>query len=146
MSLSTPNSTYYNYDALGRVLQTIQGQQMRTYQYDSLGRAMQSSIPETGYVPVSATYADFGAPLQIVDPRVIPGTTTHIATTFTYDSLNRIKTVTYNDGTPNVTYTYGAPQAAGNTGGRVASVTNGVETEAFQYDVMGRPTLSTKTI
>ncbi|MGZ3610027.1 MAG: hypothetical protein ACXVBU_08180, partial [Ktedonobacteraceae bacterium] len=146
LSLATPNSTYYSYDAMGHLLQVLAGQQTRTYQYDSLGRVLQSVIPETGYQAASATYTDFGAPSQILDPRTLPGTSTHITTTFTYDTLNRLKSASYNDGTPSVTYTYGLPQSPDNTGGRLASLTNGTAAETYQYDLMGHLTVCKKTI
>ena len=146
LSMTTPNSTYYSYDAVGHLLQIVAGQQTRTYQYDSLGRVLQSVIPETGYQAAAALYTDFGAPSQILDPRTLPGTTTHIATTFIYDALNRLKSVSYNDGTPSVAYTYGLPQATDNTGGRLASLTNGIAAETYQYDQMGHLTACKKTI
>ncbi|HEV2991689.1 MAG TPA: RHS repeat-associated core domain-containing protein [Candidatus Angelobacter sp.] len=145
-SLSNPNSTFYSYNAQGQLLQVKQGQQTRTYQLDSLGRVTSSTIPETNYQAATATYTDFGAVSQIIDPRVLPGTTTHITTTFAYDPLNRLKTVTYNDGTPSVTFTYNPPQSGNNTGGRLVNITNGVASETYQYDIMGRPSVCSKSI
>jgi RHS repeat-associated protein len=139
-------TTAYSYDAMGDLLQSVQGQQTRTYQYDGLGRVTSAVIPESGYQPLTASYMDFGALYQVVDPRLVPGTSNHITTTYGYDALNRPKTVTYNDGTPGVTYTYNAPGSAHNTGGRLASVTNGIASESYQYDLFGRPTLCSKTI
>ncbi len=144
--LTNPNSTYYSYDAQGHLLQIIQGQQTRTFQYDSLGRVTQSVIPETGYLAATIQYTDFGSLSQLTDPRVLPGTSIPLTTTFSYDTLNRIKTVTYNDGTPTVNYTYNPPGSSNNTGGRVSNVTNGVSSETYQYDVMGRPRVSSKVI
>jgi RHS repeat-associated protein len=144
--LSTPAITFYSYDAQGNLLQVMQGEQTRTFEYDSLGRMTSATIPETGYRKTSITYTDFGAPSQVVDPRLVSGTSSHLTATFTYDALNRIKTLTYNDGTPGITYTYNPPQSANNTGGRLASVANSVATELYRYDLMGRPVLCTKTI
>lgn len=140
-------TTTYGYDAMSNLLQVNQGQQTRTYQYDSLGRVTSSTIPETGYGATTASYTDFGAVSQIVDPRVLPPAPgRHLFTTFAYDSLNRLQTITYSDGTPTVTYTYNPPGSPNNTGGRLASVTNGVTTEIYRYDIMGRPTMCQKTI
>jgi YD repeat-containing protein len=139
-------STFYSFDALGHLLQVVQGQQTRTYQYDSLGHVTSATIPETGYQASTASYTDFGAVSQSIDPRVLPGTNTHITTVFGYDNFNRLQTVTYNDGTPGVTYTYNPPNAPQNTGGRLAKITNGISTETYQYDIMGRPKSSSKTI
>src|SRR5262249_52674562 len=131
---------------LNHLVQVTQGQQTRAFRYDSLGRVISAVIPEAGYQAVTASYTDFGAPSEFVDPRLLPGTDNHVKATFTYDALNRPKTVTYNDGTPGLAYTYNAPNSANNTGGRLANVTNGVVSEDYQYDVMGRPTLCKKTI
>jgi RHS repeat-associated protein len=139
-------TTNYSYDAMGNLLQVNQGQQTRAYQYDGLGRVTSSTIPETGYQAATASYTDFGAPSQIIDPRVAPGTSTHLSTTIGYDPLNRPQTISSSDGTPTVTYAYNPPGSANNTGGRLASVTNGVASEAYQYDIMGRPTVCQKTI
>lgn len=139
-------TTTYAYDALNNLLQTAQGQQTRTYQYDSLSRVTSNVIPETSYQTVSTTYTDFGAPSQVTDPRLAPGTSSHITTTYAYDQLNRPKTVTYNDGTPSITYTYNAPGSANNTGARLATVSNSVASENYQYDIVGRITLCSKTI
>ena len=139
--------TTYSYDAMGNLLQSAQGQQTRTYQYDSLGRVISSIIPETGYQPQTVSYTDFGEPSQVIDPRLVPGSNgTHITATFSYDSLNRPKTVTYNDSTPAITYTYNAPGSANNTGTRLASVSNSVAAETYQYDVVGRIAKCSKTI
>jgi len=91
-------TTTYSYNNNQFVIH--QGQQTRTYVSDGAGRVVSSSIPETGYQSASAQYTDFGAISQIVDPRIIPGTTNHVTTTFGYDSFNRIQNISYNDGTP----------------------------------------------
>jgi RHS repeat-associated protein len=140
-------TTTYVFDPFGRLLQAANGQQTRTYAYDGLGRMTSVATPETGNLPVRYTYTDFGAVAQRIDPRVIPGTSNNVTTTFKYDSLNRVQTVTYNDSlTPAVTYTYNPPNSANNTGGRLATVTNGIETKSYQYDVMGRVTQCLETI
>ena len=151
-SLDAPLATSYSYDAKGDLIQVTQGVQTRTYGYDGLGRVVSSTIPETGYQTVTATYKDFGGIAQITDPRVLPGTSTHLTTTFGYDPQNRLQTITYNDNTPGVTYSYNPPQSPNNTGGRLASVTTNstdsskVVSETYQYDLMGRPSQCIKTI
>jgi RHS repeat-associated protein len=139
LSLSTPTITAATYDPYGRPLQVSVGQQTQTYVYDGLGRMTSVVVPETAGNAVQYTYTDFGAIAKKIDPRMVSGTSTPITTTYGYDSLNRVTSITYNDNlTPNVTYTYNAPNAANNTGGRLASVSNSVETKAYQYDVVGR--------
>jgi RHS repeat-associated protein len=146
-SLSTPVTTTYTDDPFGRALQVTTGQQTQTYVYDGLGRLTSLATPETGGAPVTYSYTDFGAIAQEVDPRLVSGTSTHITKTYAYDTLNRLSTITYNDNvTPNVTYSYNAPNSPNNTGGRLASFSNSVETKAYQYDVMGRITQCLETI
>src|SRR5258708_13988613 len=89
---------------------------------------------------------EFGGIAQKCGARGLPWTSTHVQTTFGYDGLNRLLSITYNDGTPNVTYVYNAPNSANNTGGRLASKSNGVETKAYQYDQMGRVLQRQETI
>jgi RHS repeat-associated protein len=146
-SLSTPITTTFTYDPLGHQLQVSRGQQTRTSVYDGLGQITSIITPETAGQPITYTYTDFGAVATRTDPRNLPGTTTPIKTTFTYDPLNRLNTITYNDNlTPNVTYSYNVPGSANNTGGRLASISNSVESKAYQYDVMGRTTQCLETI
>jgi RHS repeat-associated protein len=146
-SLSTPITTTFSYDPLGHRLQVTRGQQTRTSVYDGLGRMTSITTPETAGQPITYTYTDFGAVATRTDPRTLPGTTTHIQTTYAYDPLGRITSITYNDNlTPNVTYGYNGPGSANNTGGRLATVSNSVESKAYQYDVMGRTSQCMETI
>jgi RHS repeat-associated protein len=140
-SLSTPNSTFYSYDALGNLLTVTEGQQVRTYTYDSLGRPTSYCIPETANLCASFTYTDFGAVKTKTDPR-------NIVTTYGFDAWNHVNDITYNDGkTPEVKFTYGGPGASNNGAGRLvsSSVVNGT-TKTNQYDVMGNLTQVTQTI
>ena len=145
-SLASPLSTYYTYDPMGGLLQVTQGQQTRTYVYDGLEKMTSAAVPERANAAVTFSYTDFGAISQRTDPRLVSGTSNNITATYTYDSLNRATGVSYNDGTPGVTYTYNAPNSANNTGGRLAKVTNGIASETYQYDLMGRPTQCSKVI
>ena len=152
-SLAAPAvlSTFYSYDPAGNLLQVRQGQQTRTYVYDGLGRLTSATMPETGNQAVKYSYTDFDAIAQRIDPRTLAGTSTAVTATYAYDSLDRLATVSYNDGTPGVTFTYNPPGSANNTGARLASVqvgssTNPVELETYQYDLLGRPTQCAKNI
>jgi RHS repeat-associated protein len=145
-AISTPSfdpsvvlTTSYSYDPLGRLLQVNQGQQSRVYKYDGLGRMLSSTIPETNNSPTNFTYTDFGAIFTRVDPR-------GVTSTYGYDSVGRLIDVKYSDGTPEVTFAFGLPGAAGNTGGRLMTTTDGTGSKSFQYDVMGRVTQSTQTV
>jgi RHS repeat-associated protein len=137
-SLSTPLSTFYGYNALGNLLAVTQGQQIRRYQYDSLGRMTSACLPELSNQCTTYTYTDFGAMATKADPR-------SITTTYGYGTLGRLLTVTYSDGTPGVTYTYGAA-GSGNGAGRLASVNTSSTADAYTYDNMGRVTQCVKTI
>jgi YD repeat-containing protein len=139
VSMNTPLSTLYNYNAKGQLVQVTQGQQTRTYQYDDLGRLTSSTVPETGNLATTYTYKDFGAVYQRTDPR-------NIVTTYSYDTLNRLQQTTYSDQTPTVTYTYGGASAANFGAGRLIQIVDGSGTQSFQYDSMGRSTQVSRTI
>jgi RHS repeat-associated protein len=139
-SQSTPSldpsvvlTTAYTYDPLGHLLQVQQGQQTRTYSYDGLGHLLSAQVPETNYNAITFTYKDFGLVATKTDPR-------GITTTYTYDSLIRPTDVKYSDGTPEVTFAYGAPGGANNGGGRLISTVDGSGSKSFQYDIMGKVT------
>jgi RHS repeat-associated protein len=138
-SFTTPLSTFSSYDAVGHLLQVKQGQQTRTYAYDSLGRMTSACVPERNNQCTTYTYKDFGAAATKLDPR-------SITSTYGYDNLARLQTITYSDGTPTVTYTYGAPGASNFAAGRLTNVSSSSVSEAYTYDNMGRITKCVKTI
>lgn len=96
----TTNYTYDFGDRLTNVAQTdsVEGAQSRTFVYDSAGRLTSATNPETGLI--SYQYDGNGNVTQRSDPRV--------TTNINYDAGNRIKTKTYSDSTPAVTYCYDA--------------------------------------
>jgi len=127
-------STNYTYNALGNLTNVAQGGQTRTFLYTSLGRLASSTNPESG--TINYLYDENGNLIQKIDPR-IQANQTHITTTYEYDALNRIKTRTYNDGTPDVTYTYDTVSPNGK--GRLAAISSSVSTNSYnEYDPMGR--------
>lgn len=156
--------TAYSYDVQGNLRAVTQGGQTRTFVYDSLSRLTSATNPEacrqgqTGCVPAPVTYNyDANGNLVLkIDPRdragnltlpncSIPYTGGQVATCYEYDSLNRIKSRSYNDGTPNVTYTYDDPAVAHSLG-RLTSVGSSVSTYSYTaFDVMGRVTASSQT-
>ena len=138
-SLAMPLSTFSSYDAMGDLLQVTQGQQTRTYQYDSLRHMTSACVPERNNQCSMYTYKDFGGLATNADPR-------SITTTYSYDTLNRLHTVTYSDSTPTVTYTYGAAGAGNNAAGRLTNISNSSAAEAYTYDKVGRVTQCVKTI
>ena len=97
-------------------------------------------MPETANASTTFTYKDFGAVYQRTDPR-------GVVTTYSYDTLNRLKQTTYSDQTPSVTYTYGgAADAATFAAGRLAQIIDGSGSQTFQYDFMGRSTQLSRMI
>jgi RHS repeat-associated protein len=131
--------TLYTYDVLGNLLQVNQGQQVRTFAYDSLGHMMSLKIPEKANQAVTLTYTDFGAIATRTDAR-------GVTTTYGYDNLGHLTSITYSDGTPPVTYSYGAAGAPNFGAGRLISATDGAGSESYQYDSMGRETKCTRVI
>lgn len=143
--ISSPvQPTSYDYDLLGNLLHVYQGSQMRTFTYDSLSRLRSASNPESG--TVSYSYDDDGNLSTKTDAR-------GIVSTYAYDALNRIKTITYtNDqaSTPTVSRYYDGWRDGSYNG----SVTNskgklwqtetagltGTRTTIDGFDLMGRPT------
>jgi YD repeat-containing protein len=92
--------TTYVYDPLDNLTSVAQGGQngqTRTFSYSSLSRLNNAYNPESG--TVSYSYYDSGDLQTRTDAR-------GVTTTMTYDGLHRIRTKTYNDGTPTVTYAY----------------------------------------
>jgi RHS repeat-associated protein len=143
--------TLYSYDALDNMLSVDQGDQERNYVYDSLSQLIEASNPENG--TMTYEYDLNGNLKKRTDERQISATSQiKVTMTCTYDDLNRIKSKSYNDGTPNVAYFYdaealptGAPvYTRGATTGRLVAVTYGGTSAGtyFAYDKLGRVTKS----
>jgi RHS repeat-associated protein len=120
--------TDYVYDALGNLLSVNQrggstnqsNWRPRTFVYDSLSRLSSATNPESGKIAYS--YVNSGGGLCAGDisalctktapsPNQISTGTKTVATTFTYDALNRLTGKSYNDSyanpaTPSVAYGY----------------------------------------
>jgi hypothetical protein len=136
-SLVNPFATFYTYDVMDNLIQVNQGVQQRNYVYSGLARLTSAQTPESGLVTYS--YQNGGAPCssnvqndcQRTDAR-------NIATTYQYDSLNRLQNVTYSDGTPSVTYSYDAGGAPAFALGRLTSMVDGTVSETYTYDNLGR--------
>ncbi len=126
--------TTYTYDVLNNLTQVVQESQSRGFTYDSLSRLRAESQPESG----NSTY-DYDANSNLIWKTDSQGTTTNYNG---YDQLNRPATVSYTDGTPTVSYTYDT-SAYGK--GRLATRTDGIGSETFQYDSRGRVSSLTRT-
>ena len=135
--------TNYSYDILDDLTTVNQGSQTRTLVYDSLKRLKSATDPESGTMDFD--YDENSNLIKKVDSRFLPGTSTRILTTSAYDGLNRVTSRTYNDGTPNVTYAYDAPNVAFSKG-RLTGVSSTVSSYTFgEFDALGRIKSGTQT-
>ena len=144
-SLSSPNqATSYKYDVFGKMVEVTQGVQKRHFHYDALGRLIRVRQPEqevntalnlTGENNSQWTagfeYDDNGNLLKTTDAK-------GVVITNTYDNLNRVKTRSYSDSTPTVTYKY---DNLPNAKGALIETSNSVSiSKTTQFDSFGRPT------
>lgn len=130
--------TSYEYNALGNLKTVTQGQQIRSFVYDSLKRLTSATNPEICNqqgqqcvpVPVTYSYDDNGNLSSKTDAR-------GVITTYDYDALNRVKTRTYSDNTPAVTYIY---DTLTNGKGRLTSMSSssGFVYSYTSYDALGK--------
>jgi len=156
--------TNYLYDALGNLTGVRQGSRSRSFTYDSLSRLLCAANPETGgsatcpnpdngsYTAGTTRYG-YDANGNVVS-RVRPApnqssSSTTVSTTYLYDALNRLTSVTYSDSvTPSVARHYDTTLELGrglnNTIGRLSAeyVTSPsgqlLSGKLFGYDPVGR--------
>jgi YD repeat-containing protein len=133
--------TSYTYDMLDNLKTVNQGTQARTFVYDGLSRVTSQTTPEAG--TVTFTYTSFSAVQTKTDAR-------GVITTYGYDALNRPQTVSYNtSAAPLVAATAGVTIAYKTTApgkGQVSSVTDGLGSETYAFDPLGRVSSKTRTI
>ena len=142
--------TNYAYNALDNLIQTSQTgvpnggsspvTQIRTFTLSSLGRLITANNPESG--PISHEYYANGNLKKKTDAR-------NVFINYTYDELNRNRTVDYSDTTvnPDITREYDNP-AAGEygkgrlwrsyAGGNESAGQNVEKQEVMGYDALGR--------
>lgn len=90
--------TQFEYDALDHLTKVTDPKGLETnYVYNGLGDLLELTSPDTGLT--TYTYDSAGNRETQTDAR-------GIVTTYTYDALNRLRTVSYSDGSPGTTYTY----------------------------------------
>ena len=149
--------TDYQYDVLGNLTQADQwggaagassGDRQRTFVYDGLSRLTSSTNPESG--TIGYVYDNDGNVQTRTDAR-------GVATSYSYDGLNRLTGKTYNDGTLPVHYAYDENSASVHPGGDygfgasalangigrltseyVGNTSPGVARKILSYDAMGR--------
>lgn len=129
-------TTSYTYDVFDNLTQVKQGVQTRSYVYDALARLTSATTPEAGQVQFQ--YNADNLLTQRTDAR-------GVITTYTFDSLNRPTGLTYNVGstgvpaTPSIELAYGTNPSLNNNG-RLLSMTDGVGSETYSYDILGNLT------
>jgi RHS repeat-associated protein len=127
--------TSYTYNALDKLTRATQGSQIRDYSFDTLGRLTLATIPEQ---IGSTSYSSYDANSNLTtrtDPR-------GVETTYVYDDLNRITSVSYNTmkapdvaATPNVSYSYDSPSVLYSKGELTGvSVSLGDFSSSYSYD------------
>jgi YD repeat-containing protein len=147
--------TSYTYDVLDRLTGVNQGGQTRAYKYDALGRLLYERIPEqaatindgTGQMwSCKYTWTDFNAIQSKQDAR-------GVITTYGYDELNRLTTVTYNTSgamgvasTPSVTYSYDRTNTSGTKGLLLSASVGSGYSESYGHDQFNRVSSLTRTI
>jgi RHS repeat-associated protein len=138
----------YQYDLLGNLLQSNQGGQTRTFTYDKLSRVTAASTPESGnssadvnfyYTTSSGGFCagDPSAVCRRVDNRL------SVTTTYAYDALNRLTSVTYSDSTPTLTFTY---DQGTNQKGRRTGMSDGSGSTTWSYNLAGNLLSEQRTI
>ena len=141
----------YSYVSSSSTIQTkiTQGAQTRTFQTDWLGRTTQVVEPESGTTSYAYAYNSTGLLTTRIRPTANQTGSSTTTTTSQYDSLGRILTISYSDGTPTKTFTYDASRGWSsftqqNLKGRLSAAympvgapANGSST-LFSYDTMGR--------
>lgn len=139
---SPTQQTTYTYDTLSNLKRVDQGEQARIFSFSSLSRLISASHPESGVT--NYEYYDGGNIKTRVDAR-------NVKTTYTYDTLGRMKTKTYDvslanpagsvPATPTVTYTYDGEGVSGGvpfSKGRLTAVNSSVSaTYIDAYDPRG---------
>lgn len=134
--------TSYVYNALDLLTTVNQGLQTRTYAYDDLGRMTSQTTPEAGQW--SYQYNAYDLVTQRTDAR-------GVITSYAYDTLNRLTGVSYNVGstgvpaTSSVSYAYGTSTSS-NENGQLKTVSDGLGSETYTYDSLGRTTSVAKVI
>jgi YD repeat-containing protein len=117
--------TSYQYDALGNLSGVQQGALSRSFAYDSLSRLLTATNPESG--TTTYTFDSNGNVITRKRPAAnqTNGSVT-VATTYSYDFLNRLTSTTYSDSkTPSITRKYDTTLELGlgldNTIGRLSA-------------------------
>ena len=106
--------TSYSYDLANHKTTITQGAQTRIFQTDAAGRTIYTSEPERGETAYSYSYNSTGLAVTRTRPRANQtNASVKTSTTTQYDSIGRVVSVSYNDGTPTKTFAYDQATAWG---------------------------------
>ena len=155
---ATPLTTTHDYDALNRLLQTVDNLSGVTqYAYDANDRLKQVTAPNSATTQfvyddlsnlLSETSPDRGTLSYTHDLTGNVRTTTDargVTVTYTYDALNRVTSITYPNPAENISLTYdgGVNCAFGN--GQVCQVADESGVTQYSYDPFGNVVEQRKT-
>jgi RHS repeat-associated protein len=130
-------TTYSN--ALTTHTTTItQGAQTRVFQTDWLGRSISVQEPESGTTTYSYAYNSTGLVVTRTRPTANQTGTLTTTTTTQYDSLGRVVSISYTDGTPTKTFAY-------DTSTGVSTGSGAMFTDLTQANLKGRMSLASVT-
>lgn len=135
--------TTYSYAPATGTTTVSQGGQTRTFQTDWLGRPISITEPESGTTTYSYSYDSTGLYVVRTKPKANQ-TSASVTTTSTtqYDTLGRVVSVSYSDGTPTKTFQYDISNPWGaslqNTKGRMALQGISNAQSIYSYDPIGR--------
>ncbi len=133
--------TSYIYDPLQELTQVVDpGGNKITHEYDLLGRQTASTTPDGGRGELQY---DLASNLTARVTPVLRAAKGQVS--YSYD-FNRLTGVIYSDGTPPVSYTYGALGAPGNGAGRVVQESDGARVQTRTYDPIGAVNQETTTM
>ena len=133
--------TTYQYDPLQQLVQVTDASgNQTTHEYDLLGRHTATTTPDAGRVSYTYDLASHLIAKQTANLQAAGG---QIHYNYFFDRLTGI---TYTDGTPNVTYTYGDPGAAQNGAGRIIKVEDGARIQLRGYGAQGEQAAETTTM
>ena len=139
-------TTTYSYTSATGTTTITQGAQTRIFQTDSLGRPISVTEPESGTTTYSYAYNSTGLVVTRQRPQANQTNPSVLTTTTTqYDSLGRVVSISYSDGTPLKAFAYDASANWGitqtNLKGHLSfAAVNGAGT-VYSYDPTGRVTI-----
>jgi RHS repeat-associated protein len=118
--------TRYTYDGGGNLTNLVDGRSKKTsWEYDAEGR-LSKKRDDAGTILLDYAYYANGLPHYRTTAR-------SITATYTFDAVNRLKTVAYSSGDPGLIYNYDDAE-------RLSSMVDGLGTTSFGRDDLGRLT------